>query len=187
MVDTARLRHQTILRQASGYIELAELLVEHDRPVPPPSATLLLRAVDLLGQLDETGRAAPVALLLRGEALRALGRWEEALEAMRAAAEREPDRLEAWLGMGWCLKRLDRLAEAIDALRHGLDSAPEQAILHYNLACYLSLVGDAATSVEHLARAIALDGRYRDLTEAERDFDPIRRDPRFLAATHLAV
>lgn len=187
MADMSRIRQQAILRQATGYIELGELLVENDRPAPPPSARLLVRAVELLATLDEPARSEPMALLLRGEALRALGRWEESLEAMRSAAEREPERLEAWLGMGWCLKRLDRLAEAIQALRHGLDSAPEQAILHYNLACYLSLVGDAATSVEHLARAIALDGRYRDLTEAERDFDPIRRDPRFQAATHLAV
>lgn len=187
MADMTRLRHQAILRQASGYIELGELLVENDQPVPPPSATLLRRAVELLATLEEPARTEPVALLLRGEALRALGRWDESLEAMRGAAEREPERLEAWLGMGWCLKRLDRLDEAIEALRHGLEAAPEQAILHYNLACYLSLSGDAAASVEHLARAIALDGRYRDLTKAERDFDPIRRDPRFQAATHLAV
>ncbi len=187
MTDLSRLRDQSLLRQASGYIELGELLVENDRPVPAPSAKLLARALDLLARLGEPARSAPMTLLLRGEALRALGRFEEALEPMRSAAEREPERLEAWLGMGWCLKRLDRVAEAIDALRRALDSAPEQAILHYNLACYLSLVGDATTAVEHLARAIALDARYRDLTEAERDFDPIRQDPRFLAATHLAV
>jgi hypothetical protein len=75
----------------------------------------------------------------------------------------------------------------MDALKRGLAVEPDQAILHYNLACYLSLSGDPATSVEHLAKAIALDQRYRDLTEAEPDFDPIRTDPRFVAATDLAL
>jgi hypothetical protein len=41
--------------------------------------------------------------------------------------------------------------------------------------------------VEHLTRAISIDDRFRDLTGQERDFDPIRGDPRFVAATHVVV
>lgn len=186
-VDVARLREQILLRQAIGYIELGEMIGEPDGGLPAPSARMLLRALDTLAVLPEQARIAPQARLLQGEALRALGRWEEALEPLRDVAAREPARIEAWLGLGWCLKRLDRLGEAIEALRHGLGLAPEQAIIHYNLACYLSLARDAATAVEHLSRAISLDVRYRDLSGAESDFDPIRDDPRFVAATHLAA
>lgn len=187
MTDLSRLRHQAILRHAAGYIELGELLVETDKPVPAASVTLLDRALAELRLLPDSARSTPGVQLLEGEALRALGRWREALAPFAAVVERDPQRTEAWLGLGWCLKRLDRLPEAMDALRRGLESAPEQAILHYNLACYLSLSGDAPTAVDHLSRAISLDGRYRELTEAEKDFDPIRDDPGFVAATHLAV
>lgn len=187
MSEASRVRQQVLLRQASGYIELGELLVETDKPVPASAARLLRRALDSIHQLAPPVRESTAALLVEGEALRALGRWSEAVVPLETVVARDTERVEAWLGLGWCLKRLGRLSEAILALRGGLEAAGEQAILHYNLACYLSLSGDASTAVEHLSRAISLDARYRDLTGAERDFDPIRDDPRFVAATGLAV
>jgi predicted Zn-dependent protease len=182
-----RHRRKAILREASGYIELGELLVQQDTPVPPSGQRLLQRAIDLLASLEEPTRSSAIAKLLEGEALRALGRFEEGLVALELVAKEEPKRLEAWLGMGWCLKRLGRLDDAILALERGLAASPRQPILLYNLACYHSLAGRVQAAIEHLTKAISLDGRFRDLTGAEPDFDPIRQDPRFVAATHITV
>ena len=187
MTAMTRLRRQAILKQAGGYIELGELLVDGDRPLPVSAAKLLGRALELLAELPEPTRSLPGTKLLEGEALRALGRWEDALAPLRSVTVEEPPRLEAWLGIGWCLKRLGRLDEAIAVLEQGLEATPRQPILHYNLACYLSLGGSVQAAIEHLARAIAIDGRFRDLTEVEPDFDPIRSDPRFVAATSVTV
>lgn len=187
MTAMTRLRRQAILRQVTGYIELGELLVETDKPVPASARRLLDRALSLLAELPEPTRSLPDTKMLEGEALRALGRWENALDPLRAVTIHEPDRLEAWLGIGWCLKRLGRLDEAIAVLEQGLEATTQQPILHYNLACYLSLGGRVQAAIEHLARAIASDGRFRDLTEVEPDFDPIRADPRFVAATSVTV
>ncbi|MFM8497488.1 MAG: TPR end-of-group domain-containing protein [Planctomycetia bacterium] len=187
MTAMTRLRRQAILRQATGYIELGELLVEADSPLPASARRLLDRALALLSELPEPTRSLPGTQMLEGEALRALGRWEDALDPLRAVTSQEPDRLEAWLGIGWCLKRLGRLDEAIAVLEQGLEATPLQPILHYNLACYLSLGGRVQGAIEHLARAISIDGRFRDLTEVEPDFDPIRADPRFVAATSVTV
>lgn len=187
MSDMSRqLRRQT-LRRAVGYLELAGLGVEADAPVAAPVRTLLERALAEIDRLPEADRAGPDEILITGEALRMLGRWEEALDALGQAAAAAPGQVEAWLGMGWCLKRLGRLGEAIAALEHGLAAAPRQPILLYNLACYHSLAGNVPTAIEHLTKAIALDARYRDLTGSEKDFDPIRSDPRFVAATHAIV
>ena len=182
-----RQRRQAILRESAGYIELGELLVEVDRPIPQSAEKLLLRALGSLGTLPEPTRSSGHVKHLEGEALRALGRWHEALEPLSLAAEKNPQQLEAWLGLGWCLKRLGRLNEAIGTLRKGLVGAPRQPILHYNLACYLSLAGSVQPAVEHLTQAISIDGRFRDLTHVEPDFDPIRSDPRFVAVTHVTV
>lgn len=187
MPAMTRLRRQAILRQAAGYIELGELLVEADRPLPASAGRLFDRALAMLSELPEPTRARPDARLLEGEALRALGRYEEALVPLRAVTESDPARIEAWLGLGWCLKRIGRLSDAIAELERGLAGAPAQPILHYNLACYLSLDGSVQAAIEHLTQAIAIDGRFRALTEAEPDFDPIREDPRFVAATSVTV
>lgn len=187
MVAMTRLRRQAILRQTAGYIELGELLVDADAAVPASARRLFDRALALLAELPEPTRSLPPAKLLEGEALRALGRWDEALAPLRTVTAAEPDRIEAWLGLGWCLKRLGRLDDAIAELERGVEAAPRQPILHYNLACYLSLDGNVQAAIDHLARAIAIDDRFRDLTGAEPDFDPIRNDPRFVAATSITV
>jgi Flp pilus assembly protein TadD len=128
-----------------------------------------------------------VASLLEGRARRALGDYHAALVPLQRVAEVAPEQLEAWLGLGWCYKRLGKLDDAITALRRGLEAAPGQPLLLYNLACYHSLAGDVSAAVDHLTKAISLDDRFRDLTGAERDFDPIRADPRFVAVTHVVV
>jgi Flp pilus assembly protein TadD len=116
-----------------------------------------------------------------------LGRWQEAIGPLTLVSEEDPKRLEAWLGLGWCLKRLGQLDEAIGILKQGLVASPQQPILHYNLACYLSLDGKVLAAIEHLTQAIASDGRFRELMEVEPDFDPIRKDPRFAAVTSVTV
>jgi tetratricopeptide (TPR) repeat protein len=180
-------RRHLHLQHAAGYIELGELLADADLPVPDHARKLFHRALAELQELPVKSRIGPVASLLEGRALRDLGGWEAALEPLKRAAESAPDQLEPWLGLGWCYKRLGRLSEAIAALRSGLEAAPGQPLLLYNLACYHSLAGDVAAAVDHLTRAISLDDRFRDLTGGERDFDPIREDPRFVAVTHVVV
>lgn len=187
MNATTRQRCQALLREASGCIELAELLLEQNLPLPRSGQRLLARALGLLEELPEPARSQAPAKLLEGEALRALDRWEESLTALRLAAERAPKSLEAWMGMGWCLKRLGRIDEAIAALEQGLATSPGEPILLYNLACYHSLAGRVQAAIEHLTQAISIDDRFRDLTGSEPDFDPIRSDPRFVAVTHVTV
>jgi tetratricopeptide (TPR) repeat protein len=177
---------QHLLRQAAGFLELGELLLEPDQPVPPASVTVLEHALQTLENIEPPLRHEPETMLLEAETLRALGQFEAALPLFRRTAAAVPKRIEPWLGIGWCLKRLDRLDEAIEQIRIGIQASPRQPILHYNLSCYLSLAGEVPTAIEHLTKAIALDRRYRDLTQVEPDFDPIRSDPRFVAVTHLA-
>lgn len=181
-----RVGQQHLLRQAAGFLELGELLVEPDKPVPAASAAVLQRALHAIENIEPPLRQKPETLLLEAETLRALGQFEAALPLFRRAAAAVPKRIEPWLGIGWCLKRLGRLGEAIEQLQAGVKASPRQPVLHYNLACYLSLASDVQPAVEHLTKAITFDRRFRDLTQVEPDFDPIRSDPRFVAATHLA-
>ncbi len=176
---------QILLRRAAGYLELGELLVDADAGPPPSARRLLERALAELKPLPPEVRDGAFASVIEGEAMRALGDWEAAIGPLTRAVTVEPPRVEAWLGLGWCYKRLGRLPDAIVALESGLDASPQQPILLYNLACYHSLAGHVASAIDHLTRAIALDDRFRDLTGSEQDFDPIRSDPRFVAATHV--
>jgi tetratricopeptide (TPR) repeat protein len=183
--EQAGVPRQILLRRAAGYLELGGLLVDPELGAPPSAERLLKRALAELAALPTEVRGAGMASLIEGEALRALGRWEAALVPLQRASEADRSSVSAWLGLGWCLKRLGRLPEAIQALEAGLGGSPREPVLLYNLACYHSLAGHVASAIDYLRRAIAIDDRFRDLTGTERDFDPIRSDPRFQAATHV--
>jgi tetratricopeptide (TPR) repeat protein len=166
-----RVRHQRILREAEGYLELG----------------LPQAALDTLARISEPGTFLGQKLYLTGEALRALERYAEAIPALEQAAELRPSEIPVWLALGWCYKRTNRLENAIGALEKAEEVAPDDAIVHYNLACYLSLAGRKHEAITRLARALSIDPDYRDMIGAETDFDPIRNDPEFQSLTSLSV
>ena len=56
---------------------------------------------------------------------------------------------------------------------------PRSPVVHYNLACSLSLVGAADESLEALVRAIHLGYNDFDHMRVDPDLENVRRDPRF--------
>jgi tetratricopeptide (TPR) repeat protein len=164
MADYAAVRRQIALRQAEGYLELG----------------LPQRALDTLGQIERLpGSSRGHAAFLRGEALRALERYQEAIGPLSLASRDATDAVAARLALGWCYKRTGRLDLAIRELEAALRKEPADALIHYNLACYLSLARDRGQALRHLEQAFRLDPGYRRLVEQESDFDPLRDDPDF--------
>jgi Flp pilus assembly protein TadD len=142
--------------------------------------THALRALD---RASEPGTFLSQSLYLRGEALRSLERYQEAIEPLAKAAELAPSNTHVWLALGWCQKRIGRIDMAIDSLEHAREVEPRVALIQYNLACYWSLAGGKGRALDYLARALTLDAKYLDLIGEEPDFDPLRSDPDFQALT----
>ena len=74
MISLENVRHSALLRQASGYIELAALNMTPDKGASKPAQKLLLTAIQLLDRLSATEKSNGNAIALRAEALRALCR-----------------------------------------------------------------------------------------------------------------
>ena len=166
-----RIRRQQLVRQAEGYLEL-------EMPVHA------LAAIERMGPDEQLGEKA---LLLRGTALKELGRFAEAIGPLKRVAAQSPENIQVWLSLGWCYKRVERLDLAIEALEEALAAEPGQAIVNYNLACYWSLAGNKRQAILFLAQAIELDNDYRYLAGDEHDFDAIRDDPAFQALARVIV
>jgi len=160
-----RIRQTKIQHEAEGYLELG----------------LPENALRALARLGEPGELDPHALYLRGEALRMLKRYNEAIPALQQVGMAMAKNIHVWIALGWCYKRIDRIDRAIEALETALTAEPEEPLVLYNLACYWSLAGDKSQALEYLSRALSIDVAYRELIEDEPDFDPIRDDPGFQA------
>jgi tetratricopeptide (TPR) repeat protein len=119
------------------------------------------------------------ANFLKGEALRCLDRHREALACLGTAAALRPEDVAVAVAQGWCFKRTNRLAEAVDALERASRQEPENALIHYNLACYWSLAANAGKALEELATALRLRPEMRRMIADEADFDFLRGDSAF--------
>ena len=74
-LETTGVPRQILLRRAAGYLELGELLVDAEGPVPPSAHRLLERALEALQPLPAEVRQGSLASLIEGETLRAMGKW----------------------------------------------------------------------------------------------------------------
>jgi Flp pilus assembly protein TadD len=157
-------RLQRTRREAEGYLELG---------VPEQA----LRSLQRQGKMVH---ADPRGCYLLGESLRELDRYREAIFPLRRSLELIPDDIHVWMALGWCYKRVGELTKAIDALEHAVSIEPGEAVLHYNLACYWSLARDRRHALRSLAKALSIDGNFRDFVDDEPDFDPLRNDPLFI-------
>ena len=100
----------------------------------------------------------------RGEAYRAFDwgdAWKFHSESMNAYGEQ-------------------RYADALEAVRAGLQHTPDHPGLHYNFACFATLVGETGDEAfEHLRRAVELSPPFREQARRDDDFASVRDDPRF--------
>ena len=187
MSDPNRIRRQQLIRQAEGYLELISLYGERWSCEPSVRDTLASRAIETLERIDNQGGMKAQILFLRGQALRVMERYTEAVPPLREAVEYEPQNIHIRLSLAWCYKRCRRLDLAIETLEGALEAEPELAIVHYNLACYWSLAGNPKLAVSFLSQAFELQPEYREQVIREHDFDPIRNHPYFQALTTVIV
>jgi tetratricopeptide (TPR) repeat protein len=187
MSDPLRIRRQQILREAEGYLDLITVFGERMPCRPGVRDSVARRILDTLDRIDNPGGLKGHVLYLRGQALRAMERYVEAVPPLSEAAEIEPQNIHIRLSLAWCYKRCRRLDLAIQTLEDALESDPAYAIVHYNLACYWSLAGNVKLAVAYLSQAFDLEPEYRDHVQHEVDFDPIRNHPHFQALTTVIV
>jgi tetratricopeptide (TPR) repeat protein len=179
MNENLRSRRKQILREAEGYVDLSAACFAGINLDSAVRNRMAQRALETLQKLDASGRDLVESHYLSGMALRVMERYSEAIVELDRAAELDHDNVHVWLALGWCHKRTGRLDKAIEALEEALQVNDQQAIVHYNLACYWSLVRNVKFAVRYLEQAFELDPGYRDLVAQESDFDPIREHPRF--------
>jgi tetratricopeptide (TPR) repeat protein len=164
-------RDARLLEEAQGYLEL-------ELPAP---------ALLALDRLTPAARDSFEGLMVRGTALMAQKKCDEAILPLLQAKELNAKAIPALVALGWCYKRTNQLPRAIAELHLAERVAkqrrddPSRALATYNLACYYSLARRKPETLHWLELALAADPKYGKLAAAEADFAPFQADPAFQA------
>jgi tetratricopeptide (TPR) repeat protein len=146
---------------------------------------------DAVREYQEASRARPEdyqSRLLCVTVLRSLGRMADAEATMRSGVEvaekhleLNPEDVRAYcLGAGG-LMQLGERDRALEWARRGLELAPEDSSVLYNVACVYSLGGLTDQALECLDQAVQNGFGHRAWLENDSDLDSLRADPRFTA------
>ena len=152
---------QRHVRYALGYIGLGML----------KDAAAELESITAAEQLRSEVLSVRVDLHLEAK------QWEKLVDVGGRLARAHPEIEHAWIGWAYALRELNRIADARTVLldaesHHGKTSA----VLHYNLACYDSLLGALSSARTRLATACRMDERFEEEGKQDPDLKPLRDD-----------
>jgi tetratricopeptide (TPR) repeat protein len=122
-----------------------------------------------LESLPSESKGGRDALELRLCALMQAGAWNRASDTARLLCLKVSDEPEFFLRAAFCLHETGDTLAARNWLLKGPKTLFEMAIFHYNLACYLWTLGDADSARSHLRKAIAMDRKFLDAANVDRD------------------
>jgi predicted O-linked N-acetylglucosamine transferase (SPINDLY family) len=108
-----------------------------------------------LARVVSLDRAAWWSRASLGQALEALGRSAEALDAFRSAAQLNPECFQAWLGAGAACRALGRGPEAIEACLRAAALRPDSAEAQNDLGIVLQDAGRVPEAVAAFRGALA--------------------------------
>jgi TPR repeat/Tetratricopeptide repeat/Glycosyltransferase family 9 (heptosyltransferase) len=112
------------------------------------------------GGAEDEHEAEADACFRRGDVLRGLGRWEEALVSYGRAAAHRPSDVDALCNVGNVLRELGRWPEALAAYDRAIAIRPDNAMAHANRGVVLKELRRFDQAVASLDRAIELRPDY---------------------------
>jgi tetratricopeptide (TPR) repeat protein len=143
-------------------------------------------ALDKVDPLLEVAGARNAGLFYRVRGNVELGRFSEALRDIEELRPVHHDR--EWLDLteAWCCKRTGRLTDAIACMERLVRREPTSAVGHFNLGCYLALLGHQDLAMCSLTHACSLDDSFRGVPLDDADLASLRGRADFVALREAA-
>jgi len=148
-----------IMRSALGWLELG----------------LPEEALSELASLSARDRMRRHALELRLIAEMESHRWNAAADTGRLLCLKEPKEARFFIHAAYCLHETGDTLAARDWLLRGPATLIEDPLFHYNIACYLAVLGDNKRAESHLERAFEMDESLRQSAQEDTDLAALHK------------
>lgn len=138
-------------------------------------------ALDLFNQVLTIEPDNYLALNGKGATYAFEGRYNEGVALIQQAIQIKPDFVYARFNLGLAYELAGNYEESILSYKEALKLDDKDVWSYYGIASIYGRKGDVEQVVEWLRPAIALDPEVKVVAHEEKDFNPVRNDPRFEA------
>jgi len=107
-------------------------------------------------------------------------RFEEAIGCFDNVLGINHSNIDAWILRGFALSEVGKHKEAIECCDKVLDMEPNHGVAWYNKACFESKMGNVDNAISCLEKAIQFNELFIDSARAEKDFENLKTDERFI-------
>lgn len=135
---------------------------------------LYQEAVEELEDLPESARDDIPVLATWLQVYQSWGKWSEAAAVAERLIQKNPDQPDWYIALGFAVRRAQSLAAAEVILSAALQKFPENATIHFNLACYYTQLAELDKARLYLQRAIAIDENFRKVALTDPDLRALR-------------
>jgi Tfp pilus assembly protein PilF len=153
-MESMRLDH---LQAAVGYLELG----------------MLSEANDEIENLAPELKTSSAVFGVRLEIYRAAEKWSLMEVVARELWKRHQDQPVYWNDLAWAVRRAESVESANAILLQAVEKFPEDAMTHFNLACYSCQLGDIEQAKARVGKAIELDPKFKLLALDDADLEPL--------------
>lgn len=142
---------------AQGYLELG----------------MLLDASAELDRVDPASLHFPEVLVVRLGLYQETKRWSAMQAVAKNLVEIDPTASQWVISWAYATRRAESIDMARLILINALDQHPLEPLIHYNLACYDSQLGDIPSAKQFIERALRLNPKMGPMALDDDDLEPI--------------
>jgi len=155
--EKAKLQFSKILTYANGYRELS----------------MFKEALEELSRLPLKYASHSKTLQMKLSIFFDAKDWKAAECTAKEIAMREPNDPGNFINLAYATRRAKTVRKANAILLTAVDRFPNEAIVHYNLACYACLENELESAKARLVKSIALDPKFLNTAKADEDLSPL--------------
>jgi tetratricopeptide (TPR) repeat protein len=126
-----------------------------------------------LEEIEPEVRHVPEVLQVRVDIYHALKKWDLLQPVAKKLALFDPQNSQWWISWAYATRRVDSIEAARLILVNALEAISNEAMIHFNLACYECLLGNVEEARSRLTKAITLDSELRLMALQEKDLEPL--------------
>ena len=146
-----------LITKAEGYLELG----------------LPKEAEDELEKLEGEDRTSKEVWVLRCKIYKATEQWAAMRDVAKHLVSLAPQEVDYWLWAALATRKAENIDAAEQILRFALKFLPDEALIHYHLACYASQLGPFEEARERLKVAVDACGDLKHKALEEPDLEPL--------------